>query len=196
MSNGKDKKPIRPGNGPEQRGTKKPPLPSYKRSPFSLLIIVLVVLTAMMMLNQFRKNDLIRWDELVDYIKNKHILSAELGETEIKGKFNPEGIAGRPKGAADSFTVNYNREAMGEWIEEKLRQSGAELTWAPQPGSFPCLYSWQSSILSLFVLCVVVPVVCSCHLAEANIECKTKTASRLRLKTLPASKKPRMKWLR
>ncbi|MHC4087097.1 MAG: AAA family ATPase, partial [Planctomycetota bacterium] len=147
MSNGKDKKPIRPGNGPEQRGTKKPPLPSYKRSPFSLLIIVLVVLTAMMMLNQFRKNDLIRWDELVDYIKNKHILSAELGETEIKGKFNPEGIAGRPKGAADSFTVNYNREAMGEWIEEKLRQSGAELTWAPQHIWLPFLLTWIFPLL-------------------------------------------------
>jgi cell division protease FtsH len=147
MSNGKNKKPIRPGNGPKQRGTKKPPLPSYRRSPFSLLIVVLVVLTAMMMLQQFRKSDLIRWDEFGVYIQNKHIRSAELGETEIKGKFNQVGIDARPEGAVDSFTVNYNREAMAEGIEEKLRQSGAELTWAPQHIWLPFLLTWIFPLL-------------------------------------------------
>jgi cell division protease FtsH len=152
MSNGKPKKPIRPGNGSEQRGTKKPPLPSYKRSPFSLLIVFLVVLTAIMMLQQLRKSDLIRWDEFINYIKNKHIHSAELGETEIKGKFNQEGKDSRPKGATDSFTVNYNREAVGERIEEMLRESGAEVTWAAQHIWLPFLLSWLLPLLIILAI--------------------------------------------
>ena len=152
MSNSKDKKPnyLRPGPGGGDK--KKPPLPSYKRSPFSLLIVALIVLTAIMMLQQLRRSDVIRWDEFVGHIESKHILSAELGETEIKGKFNPSGIARRPEGATDSFTVNYNREVMGEWIEAKLRESGAEVTWAPQHIWLPFLLSW---ILPLVVILAI-----------------------------------------
>ncbi len=152
MSNGKDKKPnyLRPGPGGGDK--KKPPLPSYRRSPFSLLIVVLIVLTAIMMLQQLRKSDLIRWDEFISHIESKHIRSAELGETEIKGKFNAAGIASRPEGATDSFTVNYNRETMGERIEEMLRKSGAEVTWAPQHIWLPFLLSW---ILPLVVILAI-----------------------------------------
>ena len=152
MSNGSGKKPVRPRPGTEQKGGKKPPLPSYKRGPFSWLIIAVIVFTAMMMLQQWRRSDKIRWDEFVGHVENKHIRSAELGETQISGKFNQDGIAAKPEDTPDSFTVNYNREAMGEWIEQELRQSGAEVTWAEQHIWLTMLLGW---ILPLLVLLAI-----------------------------------------
>ena len=131
MSNGQDRKPTQPPSGPRGQGGKKPPLPRYKRGPFTYLIIGLVLLTGWMMLQQLRDSDDIRWDEFISYVGNEHILSAEIGETEIKGKFKP-GILDKDKKTLKTFTVNYNREAMGERVEEMLRQSGAEVTWAKQ----------------------------------------------------------------
>jgi len=147
MSNGQNKKPNSPRSGPQGRGGKKPPLPSYRRGPFSYIIIAVVIFTAMMMLQQLRRVDKIRWDEFITHVENKHIRSAELGETEIRGKFNQEGIANRAEGASDSFSVSYNREAMGERIEEMLRQSGAELTWAEQRIWLTMLLSWVLPLL-------------------------------------------------
>ena len=152
MSSGNGKKPVRPRPGTEQKGGKKPPLPSYRRGPFSWLIIAVIVFTAMMMLQQWRRSDKIRWDEFVGHVDNKHIGTAELGETQINGKFNQAGIEARPEDAPDSFTVNYNREAMGEWIEQKLRQSGAEVTWAEQHIWLTMLLGW---ILPLLVLLAI-----------------------------------------
>ena len=131
MSNGQNRKPTHPRPGPRGQGDKKPPLPRYKRGPFTYLIIGLVLLTGWMMLQQWRDSDDIRWDEFISYVANEHILSAEIGETEIRGKFKP-GILDKDKKTLKTFTVNYNREAMGERVEEMLRQSGAEVTWAKQ----------------------------------------------------------------
>jgi cell division protease FtsH len=152
MNSGKNQKPTRPRPGPDGRGGKKPPLPSYKRGPFSYIIIALVIFTAMMLLQTFRKDNEIRWDQFVSHVESKHIRSAELGETEIIGKFNQDGIASRPEGAPVSFTVNYNRETMAEGIEEKLRQSGAEVKWADQHIWLTMLLSW---ILPLLVLLAI-----------------------------------------
>jgi cell division protease FtsH len=150
MNGGKNKKTTRPG--PDERGGKKPPLPSYKRGPFSYIIIALVIFTAMMLLQTFRKDNEIRWDQFVSHVENKHIRSAELGETEIIGRFNQDGIASRHEGAPESFTVNYNRETMAEGIEEKLRKSGAEVKWADQHIWLTMLLSW---ILPLLVLLAI-----------------------------------------
>jgi len=153
MSKGQSKKPNYPRPGPEGRGGKKPPLPSYRRGPFSYIIIAVVIFTAMMMLQQWRgRSEQIRWDEFIGHVENKHIRSAELGETEITGKFNQEGIASRPEGALDSFTVNYNREAMGERIEEMLRKSGAEVIWAEQRIWLTMLLSWVLPLLVLLAI--------------------------------------------
>ena len=153
MSNGQSKKPNSPRSGPQGRGGKKPPLPSYRRGPFSYIIIAVVIFTAMMMLQQWRgRSEQIRWDEFIGHVENKHIRSAELGETEITGKFNQEGIASRPEGAPDSFTVNYNREALGERIEEMLRKSGAEVIWAKQHIWLTMLLGWLLPLLVLLAI--------------------------------------------
>ena len=123
MSNGRNKKTTRPRPGPRGRGAKKPPLSKYKRSPFSWLIIMAVVITAMMLLQKL-PSDNIDWDDFVSYLKNNKIESVSIGETEITGKFNQTGITSRGEKTPISFTVDYKQEVVGKRLAELLEKSG------------------------------------------------------------------------
>ncbi len=142
MSNGKNKKPVRPVEGPEQRGTKKPPLQSYRRSPFSFLIVALIVLSAIMMLQQFRRVENIDWGDFEKHIKNKEIASVEIGETKITGKFNQKGIAARGEKATVSFEVDYNPNVVGERLTKLLADSDVEWKFTKQNIWLPFLLTW------------------------------------------------------
>jgi len=116
MSNNQDKKP----NPPERRGSqnrpgKKPPLPRYKRGPFSYLIIAIAIFTMIMMLNKWQTRVEIRWDEFVEHVKNKDIDSVTIKDTEIIGKFNEEG--------KDSFVVYYIPDVHGKRLESLLEEN-------------------------------------------------------------------------
>ncbi|MHC4691721.1 MAG: ATP-dependent zinc metalloprotease FtsH [Planctomycetota bacterium] len=142
MSNGKNKKPIRPGEGPEQRGSKKPPLPSYRRSPFSFLIVALIILSAIMMLQQFRRVENIDWGDFERHIKNNEIASVEIGETRITGKFNQKGIAARGEKATVSFEVDYNFNVVGERLTKLLADSDVEWKFVRRNIWLPFLLTW------------------------------------------------------
>ena len=120
--------------GPQQRPDKKPPLPTYKRGPFSwLIIIVMVMFAAIMLLQQWQSVDKITWDEFAEHVEKKHIKSVEIGETEITGKFKPS-IPGRSEKAPDSFKVNYNpewvdKEYLKNWIKEFGVEFAEQHTW-------------------------------------------------------------------
>jgi len=152
MSSSKDKKPnyLRPG--PDGKGGKKPPLPSYRRGPFSWLIIAVVVFTAMMMLQQWRRYDKIDWDDFERYLENDDIESVEIGETEIMGKFNQKGIASRPEKASGVFSVDYNPDVVGERLTTLLAASDAKWKFAKQHIWLPMLLGW---ILPLLILLAV-----------------------------------------
>jgi len=150
MKSNQGKKANQRRPGPQQRPGKKPPLPTYKRGPFSwLIIIVMVMFAAVMLLQQWQRVDEITWDKFLQHVEDKHIKSAELGESEIKGKFNQAGIQSRPEGASDSFEVNYDRETMGESAVQMLLQSGAEVKWAKQHTWLILLLNWIFPLLLL-----------------------------------------------
>jgi len=125
MSNGRNKKTTRPRPGPRGKGGKKPPLSSYKRGPFSWLIILAVVITAMMLLQKL-PSDNIDWDDFVSYLKNNQVESVEIGETEITGKFNQAGIDSRGEKRPISFTVDYKQEVVGKRLADLLEKSGVK----------------------------------------------------------------------
>jgi len=149
MTNGKSKKPARPRPGPEPRGGKKPPLPSYRRGPLSWLIIAVVVFTAMMMLQQWRSIENINWDDFERYLQNNEIESVEIGEIEITGKFNQKGIAARGEKASISFAVDYNPDVIGERLRTLLIASDVKWKFAKQHIWLTMLLGW---ILPLLVL--------------------------------------------
>ena len=121
MSKSPNKKLSRPRPGPQGRPGKKPPPPSYKRGPFSWLIILAVIITVMMMMRQMQSIDKIRWEEFVNHVENSNIESVTIGETEITGKFNEQYLAGLEKKGKKSFVVYY-KPAHSDWLGELLKQ--------------------------------------------------------------------------
>ena len=121
MSKSPNKKSSRPRPDPQHRPGKKPPLPSYKRGPFSWLIILAVIITVMMMMRQMQSIDKIRWEEFVNHVENNNIESVTIGETEITGKFNEQYLAGLRKKGKKSFVVYY-KPAHSDWLGELLKQ--------------------------------------------------------------------------
>ena len=121
MSKSPNKKLSRPRPGPQGRPGKKPPLPSYKRGPFSWLIILAAIITVMMMMRQMQSIDKIRWEEFVNHVENSNIESVTIGETEITGKFNEQYLAGFEKRGKKSFVVYY-KPAHSDWLGELLKQ--------------------------------------------------------------------------
>jgi len=126
MSNGQNRKPTQPRPGPQGQGGKKPPLPRYKRGPFTYLVIGLMLLTGWMMLQQLRGSNNINWGDFERHLKNDEIESIEIGETEITGKFKL-GIPGRDKKIRKSFTVDYNQEVMIERLFKIKEESGSNV---------------------------------------------------------------------
>jgi len=127
MGNNKNKKPVRPQPGSQNKDGGKKPLPAYKRGPFSWLIIAIIIFSAMMMLQQWQKIDTISLNEFENHLKNDEIESIKIGETEITGKFNHKGISNRDEGAPDSYSVDYNQEITIERIYKILDESDTDV---------------------------------------------------------------------
>jgi cell division protease FtsH len=123
MDKNQNKKSSRPRRGPQDRPSKKTPLPSYKHGPFSYLIIGIVIFTAMMLLQQLQRTEEISWDEFVNYVKSNYIESFTIKDTEITGKFNEQGIASREGKGKDTFLVYYKPEVQGKQLGELLEEN-------------------------------------------------------------------------
>ena len=102
-------------------GSKKPATPKYKRSPFNLVIIGILLGTVLMTVQQWRGIEKISWDEFVGHVDNRHIESVTVKDTEIIGKFNEAGIAERGKDGKAAFVVYY-KKAHERWLGELLKQ--------------------------------------------------------------------------
>ncbi|HUT31084.1 MAG TPA: ATP-dependent zinc metalloprotease FtsH [Sedimentisphaerales bacterium] len=122
MNDGRNRKVNRRrGSGGDREG-RKPALPSYGRGPLGWLLVVIVVFTAMMVVQQWQTIDKIKWNTFEQYLKDGHIESIEIGETEITGKFRSD-IPGRDKNAPVSFTVDYKPEVVGDRLFKLVDES-------------------------------------------------------------------------
>jgi cell division protease FtsH len=91
-------------------GNKKPPLPTYKRSPFSWLIIAIIIFMGVMMLQQGLVTNTLRWDQFTQYLDEGQVDQINIGETEISGKFKENSQAAKDTGGLP-FKVNYRPDA-------------------------------------------------------------------------------------
>ena len=132
MNENQDKKPGLPHRGLKNRPGKKPPLPRYKRGPFSYLIIAIAIFMVMMMLQQWQRVDKISLDEFKTYLKNGDIESVVVKDTEITGQFTEEFFNSQQGKVRKSFVVNYTPEVHGKWLGELLDESGVKQESAPQ----------------------------------------------------------------
>jgi cell division protease FtsH len=131
MNEGQERKSFQPRSGPKDKGGKKSALPSYRGGPFNLLIIAIVLITAMIMLQQWQSMEEIRWDEFVNHVKNNHVESVTIKDTEIIGKFNESGLASRGGKGKVTFVVYYKPEVQGERLGRLLEESGVKTDSEP-----------------------------------------------------------------
>jgi cell division protease FtsH len=148
MTDGHKKSTQPRGRRPGRPG-KKAPLPSYKRSPLSWLIIAVVIFTVMMMLQQWQKVDNIDYYDFKKHLEDNLVESVEISDTEIAGRFNQAGRDQRGKKAPVSFTVDYKPEVVGEQLIELLDKSGAKWKFAKQRIWLIMLMQWVLPLLLL-----------------------------------------------
>ncbi|MBP8912870.1 MAG: ATP-dependent zinc metalloprotease FtsH, partial [Phycisphaerae bacterium] len=93
------------------RANKKPQIQDYRRSPFSWLIVAIIVFGAMLMLQDGLVTKTLRWDEFTQYLQEGgHIEQIKIGDAEITGRFHQDSQAAKDHGGA-AFKVNYRPEA-------------------------------------------------------------------------------------
>lgn len=126
MSDG-DRKSMRQRPSDRRGGEKKPPLPSSRRGPLTYVLILVFVLTAMLMLQQWQDAQNIGYDEFLRYLDAQQIESVEISEVTISGEFNADGIASRGEDAPKSFVVDYKPRTVGEGLMERLEKSGVKI---------------------------------------------------------------------
>ncbi len=148
-----DNQEQRPTQRPPGAGGKKPSLSSYKRSPFSWLIILIVLFFILTIWLQRGVNE-ITWDQFVEHVRENHIESVTLKDTEVLGKFNADGITSVGDNAKATFLVYYKQQVQSEDLAEQLQtleKNGAEIKSAP-----PRTWLWNlvGTILPLILLVV------------------------------------------
>jgi cell division protease FtsH len=143
-----------PERGQQQRGQggKKPPLPTYRRGPFSWLIISALALTGFMMFYGAQQSDEIRWDEFEEHVEKETIASIEIGETEITGKFKPEDVDDKTKKALKTFSVNYNPDLLPENFVSELTAKGIDVEYADSKTWLLILLNWLLPLLFFGVI--------------------------------------------
>jgi cell division protease FtsH len=150
MNGNKDNKQAQKRRGLQRRANKKPPLPSYKRGPFSWLIIIIAVMFAMwLMLQPGMKSNDINFDEFETAVNNDEIDTSkviEIGETEITGEFNQKGF---DKYGIKKFTVDYRPDVAGERLMKILDKPNVKYKFTKQHIWLLMLLQWILPLLLL-----------------------------------------------
>ncbi|MBM4028994.1 MAG: ATP-dependent zinc metalloprotease FtsH [Planctomycetes bacterium] len=153
MKNTSNRQPNNSRRPPNRRTpNNKPSLPTYKRGPFSWLIVAILVLMAMMMLQQGLVTQTLSWSEFVQRLEQGgQIDRINIGETEITGKFADSSDVVQ-KGGNPTFKVNYRPES---GAKERLNEV---LTSLEQRGDAPQYEYTQQRIWMLWLLNWLFPV--------------------------------------
>ena len=136
MTNYPKENPVQPRRDAQNRKDKKPHVPTYKRGPFSWLLIAAVIFTAMMIVQRWQGVGEISWTEFVEHVRNSHIDSVTVKDTEITGKFNELGRS-QQDGKA-SFVVYFNPDVQGPNLDKLLQENNVKYNIAP-----PRMWFWN-----------------------------------------------------
>ncbi|MGD8499341.1 MAG: ATP-dependent zinc metalloprotease FtsH, partial [Phycisphaerales bacterium] len=141
-----------PRHNQQNRPGKKPPLPRYKRGPFSYLVIIIAIFTVMMMMQPWQRVDKISLDELKMHLDEGHIDSVIVKDTEVTGQFNEsylESPQGKSEKSKKSFVAHYTPDVHGERLGRWLEESGVKEESAPQRIWLIMLIQWVLPLLLL-----------------------------------------------
>ena len=131
MTDKQNKRSSLPPQDPQRRSGQKPPLPRYKRGPYSYIVIFILILLLWTIIQQYQGNNDIPWSKFIEYLKNDQIASVEIGETTLTGKFNTE-ISLDENRILTTFTVDYKQELVRDRLVEMLDEKGIEYKFSKQ----------------------------------------------------------------
>ncbi|MHC4426458.1 MAG: ATP-dependent metallopeptidase FtsH/Yme1/Tma family protein, partial [Planctomycetota bacterium] len=149
MDDSQNNKPPLPQRDPQNRPGKKPPLPRYKRGPFSYLVIIFAIITVLMMMQPWHSVKELRFDEFVEHVLNENIDNVTVKDTEIAGDFNQQYLDGQPDKPKKAFRVHFNPDVHGEWLGQLLKEHGVKNKSAPQRIWLIMLIQWVLPLLLL-----------------------------------------------
>ncbi len=138
---------------PNRHPSRKPTLPTYKRSPLSWLIVAIILFTSMMMLQQGLTTNTLRWDQFTQKLEEGgQIARIDIGETEISGKFREGSQSAKEAGDNLTFKVNYRPDS---GAKERLNDTLNMLT---SKGECPEYQYTQPRIWMMWLLNWLLPV--------------------------------------
>jgi len=121
----------------------------YRRGPFNLLLLGIVILTTMLVLQQWQRVDTLRYDEFLTHLQAGHIEEVVVGDTDIRGEFNQKGLESQGQKGTKSFVVDYKPEVVREQLVKVLNESGVK--WR-----FTKMRVWLWNLLSMLLPLVLV----------------------------------------
>jgi cell division protease FtsH len=126
MNEKKDKKNSQTPRGSYKKNSgQKPALPRYRQGPYTYLVIALVLLTAMMLLQNRLGTNEITWDKFEQHLHNGEVKAVEVGETKITGTYTDAYTKGKEP---PTFTVNYRGDPDIERMRSIIDQTGSNVT--------------------------------------------------------------------
>jgi cell division protease FtsH len=117
---------------------------TYRRGPFNLLLLAIVILTTMIVLQQWQRPETLRYDEFLKRLEAKQIERVEVGDTEIHGEFTQTAMEGPDKPSSKSFVVDYKQEIVRDQLPKKLEESGVKWRFTKER-------IWLWNLLSMIV---------------------------------------------
>ncbi|MBE0537591.1 MAG: ATP-dependent zinc metalloprotease FtsH [Phycisphaerae bacterium] len=134
----------------DAKGAPRKGMPRYNRNPLGWLVIGLVLMTAMLIMNKWRRAEVIpllpQFMDLVDkgYVERVDI---QPSRGQILGKFNEQGLAAREAGAPETFEVSYDPDMMPADFLNRLADKGIEVNFARQEFWVPLLWNLLPIVL-------------------------------------------------
>ena len=148
MTEKQNKKPGWSSPGTQNKSGKKPPISNYKRSPFSYVIIGVLIVTTLMMLREVQNVEKIEWSVFVKHIENKDIKRVTVKDTEVTGEFTDEYLNAN-EDSKETFVVTFNPNVHGPWLKDLLKESEIESDASQQSFLLIFLIQW---VLPLVIL--------------------------------------------
>lgn len=141
-----------PGKPPFGPG--KNPLPKYNRSPFSWLVIGLIVMSLLMMVSKMQRIDKIKnfTPDFLEYVESGYIKSVALKTSTISGEYSAKWFAEKGEGAAPTFELNYDPELMPDNFIDYLGTKNVELGFADPDMFWPIVFNFLPIVILVGII--------------------------------------------
>jgi cell division protease FtsH len=123
----------------EKKGVGKRP-PTYRRAPLNLLLLGILIFTIMIVHQQWKRVEKVRYDEFLVDLRAGHVEEVVLDDTDIRGQFSRKGMESQADRTVKSFVVEYKPDIVREQLYKELEDSGVKWQFAKE-------HVWLQSLL-------------------------------------------------